>query len=341
MKADLEIEARKALLRAPNVMIWMTNEEHRCVYCNEAMLQHFGHQDLLGDAWLELIHPEDLERMRENQRQLLASPLFGFYRQEYRSKRPDGNYVSMLDISFPRFDEGGAFLGYIGSAVDITRQKLQEERHRREPVVERQALDISDREKLRLGKGLREDICQGLNGLALKAMLLERKLKGRLTPAAEIASEIRSDLHRLAFRTKEISQSLFPALALDEDFAVVVQDLAERAQAHFGARVSCHLDLRGMATNSERNLHLYRIIEEAVTNALRHGRARHVEIHLAANAEGKGALEIRDDGRGFPAAAESPEGLGLKVMEYRAKLIGGELHIQAGPKGGTSVRCLF
>jgi signal transduction histidine kinase len=202
-------------------------------------------------------------------------------------------------------------------------------------------LDVSERERFRLSKGLREDICQSLNGLALKAMLLERKLKDRLAPAAQVASEIRTDLRQLVFRTKEISASLFPALALEEDFSIVIQELAERVQRRFGIRISCRLDLGGLAMNSERNLHLYRIVEEAVVNAVRHGRARNIEIRLGAVADGKGRLEIRDDGGGIREPVSTSQGMGLQVMEYRARLIGGELRIQAGAKGGTSVQCLF
>ncbi|HEX5034464.1 MAG TPA: PAS domain-containing protein [bacterium] len=329
-------------LRAPQVMIWMTNEEHRCIYCNESLREFAGDIDLLDNGWQGLVHPDDLKKVRDSQADLQSQPKFGFYRQEYRSRRPEGHYAWMLDISFPRFDGDGRFLGYIGSVVDISEQKHEEEKlKQRQLGLERQVLEVSDRERLRLSKGLQEDLCQSLNGLALKAMVLERKLRvGPTQPAAKVASEISAGLHQLAFRTKEISQSLFPALLVDEDFTLVVQDLAERTQERFGIEVACHLSLAAKAMNSERNLHLYRIIEEAVDNAVRHGKARRIKIYLDSDPEKGHRLMIWDDGVGF-SEKSADRGFGINFMEYRAKLLGGRLRIQPHPKGGTLVQCRY
>lgn len=329
-------------LRAPQVMIWMTNEEHRCIYCNESLRDFAGEKDLLDNGWQELVHPEDLKKVQQSQADLQAQPKFGFFRQEYRSRRPDGSYSWMLDISFPRFG-GGEFLGYIGSVGDISEQKVgEEELKRRQLRLEQQVLEVSDREKLRLSKGLQEDLYQSLNNLALKAMLLERKLRGgSAQPVAKVASEISSELHQLVFRTKEISQSLFPALLVDEDFSVVVQDLAERTQERCGVRISCHLSLEATAMNSERNLHLYRIIEEAIDNAIRHGKARNIQIFLDIDSQKHHRLTIWDNGTGFPEKPPPGRGLGIGFMEYRAKLLGGKLRILPHPKGGTVVECRF
>ncbi len=330
-------------LRAPQVMIWMTNEEHRCIYCNESLREFAGDIDLLDNGWQELVHPEDLKKVQQSQNDLQAQPQFGFFRQEYRSRRPDGSYSWMLDISFPRFGGGGEFLGYIGSVVDISEQKLgEEELKKRQLRLEQQVLEVSDREKHRLSKGLQEDLYQSLNSLALKAMLLERKLRGgSAQPVAKVASEISSELHQLVFRTKEISQSLFPALLVDEDFSLVIQDLAERIEERFNVRISCHLSLAATAMNSERNLHLYRIIEEAIDNAVRHGKARHIQIYLDVDPEKNHRLTIWDDGVGMPEKLPANPGFGIGFMEYRAKLLGGRLRIQPHPKGGTLVQCHY
>jgi PAS domain S-box-containing protein len=342
MARSLEVQIPETF-SAPQVMIWMTNEEHRCVYCNDSLRDFAGSKDLLDNGWQELVHPEDLKKVQESQGDLRSQPKFGFYRQEYRSLRPDGNYAWMLDISFPRFDNSGDFLGYIGSVVDISEQKRgQEELQNRQSRLEQQVLEVSDREKLRLSKGLQEDLCQSLNGLALKAMLLERKLRGGpVQPAAKVASEISSELHQLVFRTKEISASLFPALLIDEDFSLVIQDLAERTQERFDVRISCNLSLAATAMNSERNLHLYRIIEEAIDNAIQHGKANRIQIHLDVDAEKKHRLTIWDNGLGIPANLSGNRGLGIRFMEYRAKLLGGKLSVQAHSKGGTLVQCQY
>jgi signal transduction histidine kinase len=86
--------------------------------------------------------------------------------------------------------------------------------------------------------------------------------------------------------------------------------------------------------------HLYRLAQEAVTNAIKHGHARNITIGLAV-VMGGGVLTIRDDGCGFEVVPKSQSGLGLRIMSYRAKMIGGSLSVQSSPSGGTVVRCLF
>jgi two-component system CheB/CheR fusion protein len=86
--------------------------------------------------------------------------------------------------------------------------------------------------------------------------------------------------------------------------------------------------------------HLYRVAQEAVTNAIKHGHAGNIAIGLAV-VMGGGVLTIRDDGRGFDVSPKSQSGLGLRIMSYRAKMIGGSLSVQSSLNGGTVVRCLF
>jgi two-component system, LuxR family, sensor kinase FixL len=87
-------------------------------------------------------------------------------------------------------------------------------------------------------------------------------------------------------------------------------------------------------------LHLFRIAQEAIHNAVRHGRARHVDIHLAAEAQGMG-LTVSDDGCGFDAGASKVDGMGLRIMEYRARALGGSMEVRSTPHGGTTICCRF
>jgi signal transduction histidine kinase len=86
--------------------------------------------------------------------------------------------------------------------------------------------------------------------------------------------------------------------------------------------------------------HLYRIAQEAVTNAVKHGHGRNIVIGLAV-VNGGGALTIRDDGRGFDGVPKSKPGLGLRIMSYRAKMISGSLSVESSLNGGTVVQCSF
>jgi signal transduction histidine kinase len=85
---------------------------------------------------------------------------------------------------------------------------------------------------------------------------------------------------------------------------------------------------------------LYRIAQEAINNAIRHGGARALKLRLSADGQ-RGCLEVEDDGRGMPAPEAPSAGMGLRIMRYRADMCGGELHITARPGGGVLIRCTF
>src|SRR5262249_34991522 len=86
--------------------------------------------------------------------------------------------------------------------------------------------------------------------------------------------------------------------------------------------------------------HLYYIVQEAVSNSIKHGGAKHIRIALD-GANGKCSLTVEDDGSGFPETTAGHSGLGLRVMNYRAKMIGGSLDVQARAGGGALITCLF
>jgi len=125
--------------------------------------------------------------------------------------------------------------------------------------------------------------------------------------------------------------------------AIALRDAAEKAQQLHG--VVCDLQMADDVAVTDRLVatHLYYIAQESVTNAVRHGQARHIVVRLA-RTEGHGAeLSIQDDGVGLPVAEPEGPGLGrgLHIMQYRADLIGGTLAIERGTGGGTRVTCRF
>jgi signal transduction histidine kinase len=122
--------------------------------------------------------------------------------------------------------------------------------------------------------------------------------------------------------------------------AAAVEVFASNVEGLF--RISCHSRCHPHFPDlgSEVGFHLYRIAQEAVNNAITHGRAKHIEINLGFRGE-KGLLSIRDDGRGMPEEARTGEGLGMHTMDYRSRLVGGSLEVQALDPQGTSVTCLF
>ena len=118
--------------------------------------------------------------------------------------------------------------------------------------------------------------------------------------------------------------------------------LAETIRTNYRAEAACELESEIIINDPEKETHLYRIAQEAVSNALRHGRAKHVSITLRRVSETECALQIVDNGAGMKKAeTRASEGVGLRVMQYRANLIGGEIQVTSRGRGGVTVVCRF
>ncbi len=218
------------------------------------------------------------------------------------------------------------------AARDVTADRKLE----RELIIE-----ASDREKERMGRELHDGLCQNLAGIAALSATLARKLAARDDPAAAAAVEITALLQQTIGEARDLARGLNPAGRLAQmGVAAALQVLAANVKAlHLvdctfaGNRNFPRLDLAAEA-------HLYRIAQEAVQNAIAHGRAKRIAISLRI-LDGEGSLRIRDNGVGMPRAHAAAEGHGLRSMDYRAGLIGASLRVERAPPRGTIVLCRF
>jgi two-component system CheB/CheR fusion protein len=331
------------VMQASPLLMWTADPSHRCNYCNPAGLDFFGHsmEEFSGESWQRFLHPEDRERVLANVLRAMT-PQHPTIRQEFRGRRKDGRFAWVLEISSPRYNPEGDFLGYIGFETDITEQKAREaELLQHNQFLREEIVKVSEWEKTRIGRDLHDSLSQSLLGLSLKSALLERKLKKRDLPEFYVAKEINADLTRLMATTRKLSQFLFPITLTQKDFMEALRDLAGQVRACFSVSLSLDVEDSAATFDPEKSLHLYRIIQEAVTNAVRHGRARKISISLRNVLHGKRLLQVRDDGAGIKNLSLITEGMGLHIMRFRARLIGAELEIERDEKKGTLVSCYF
>jgi PAS domain S-box-containing protein len=221
------------------------------------------------------------------------------------------------------------------AAGAIARIRAEAERHR----LERQILDISDREQARIGQDIHDGLCQHLVSLAFDANSLRAELAVKHRPEAKKARRIADYLDEAITEARQLSRGLFPVRLEGEGLPPALEELARVTRDRF--KIRCRFVCRGPVAveNSVMATHLYRIAQEAVSNAVKHSRARSVAIRLRARA---GALElsIEDDGAGLsPARGKKAAGLGLHIMDYRTRTIGGTLQVGPGRRGGTVVSC--
>ena len=205
--------------------------------------------------------------------------------------------------------------------------------------LEREILTISEKEQQRIGQDLHDDLGQHLAGIACLSQVLAHNLaKTPLAEAAEQAEQITKLITQALGKTRHLARGLIPVDLAGNGLLPALQILADNVENQFG--ISCPLtwETSLQIDDSVTATHLYRIAQEAVHNAAKHGQAKHVMIDLSA-VNGKVTLRVKDDGVGFQQSLAVEKGIGLRIMRYRASIIGGRLEIQRGDDGGTIVTC--
>ena len=204
--------------------------------------------------------------------------------------------------------------------------------------LQRKILAVAAEECHRIGSDLHDTLGQNLTGAAMLTDALARKLAEKSRPEAPEAALVAGIILETTRQVQQLAKGLCPVEASPEGLAAALEGLASSASSLFG--ISCRFRCKRPVLVHDRSVaeHLYHIAQEAVTNAVKHGRAKQVVISL--QQEGGGVtLSVTDNGRGFQPEASQPDGLGLRIMEYRASMMGGKIETGNGPKGGAFVTC--
>jgi PAS domain S-box-containing protein len=204
--------------------------------------------------------------------------------------------------------------------------------------LEREILAISEREQRRLGHDLHDDLCQQLAGIEFLSQRLASDLAARVVAGAAQAKEIAQMVQRAMTQTREVARGLSPVRLEAEGLVDALRELAAGTRKVFRCDCRFRCDAPVLLTDHAVAVHLYRIAQEAVNNALRHGRARRINISLAAK-DHSVILLVHDNGVGIPCKLPRHEGMGLRIMRYRAEVVGGVLRIEPHARGGTRVVC--
>jgi PAS domain S-box-containing protein len=204
--------------------------------------------------------------------------------------------------------------------------------------LEREILNISEREQRRLGQDLHDDLGQQLAGMEFLAQTLAGRLRTVSKPAAAQAKEIAQMAQRTMVRTRELARGLSPLDVATDGLMVALRELALRTKRLF--RVDCRFRCPKavLIHDHELGVHLYRIAQEAVNNAIKHGKARRIDLGLTMNGD-RIILAVSDNGIGMPKKNRKRNGLGLRVMQYRAGVVNASLVAQRGEDGGTTFVC--
>ncbi len=217
---------------------------------------------------------------------------------------------------------------------------LRDEMAERERL-EKKILGISEQERQRIGCDLHDNLCQHLTGTAITAQNVEQDLTDMgLGKAAGDVKRLVDLVEEGITLAREIARGLSPVQLEPEGLMDAFEELAATTRNRL--KTSCRFEHNGpvQVNDASAGIHLYRIAQEAVSNAVRHGRAKHIIIKFT-ETDDHAILLIRDDGCGLTSPPPEGKGMGLRIMNYRAAMIGASLTVDSSPDGGTSVSCLL
>jgi len=299
---------------------------------NRAFLKMFGfrREEVIDHNILELkmhIHPRNRQKLIEK---LRREKSISEYEITLRTKV--GWPIDVME-SIELIELGGEKC-LLTTWEDITSRKR----------LEKEILDISEREQSRMGQDLHDGVCQSLAGLAFLAEGLSKNLAQGLVPRDQAAKDARwfaKSVRDVIDEAHNLATGLYPVRVEENGLISGLHELASDTSQRYSVKCIFDGDEDVRIPNNAVATHLYRIAQEAVSNSIKHGHASLVEIRLE-GVDGQVTLGIQDNGRGIVEKKTHP-GMGLKTMSYRARMIGGFLEIKplTSPRKGTLVKCTY
>lgn len=204
--------------------------------------------------------------------------------------------------------------------------------------LEREILEISEGERQRIGYDLHDSLGQHLTGIAFLSKVLAQRLSARQAAEAAEARQIVEFVNQAIAQARKLARGLAPVTLETYGLVFALQELADGVEALF--HLSCKVVSAQAIDIADHTMamHLYRMVQEAVNNAVQHGQAKHITITLQI-VEGSLTLTVLDDGIGLPLVPGERQGMGLRIMHHRARMIGATLEVQRQAQGGTCVAC--
>jgi PAS domain S-box-containing protein len=327
-------ERFRLLANAVPVIIWMTDLNLQCTYMNQTCLNLTGQsfEAMLGAGWQQVVSPDDVTEIWSAFSKAIErrEP----FDVEFRLRRHDGEFFWVICRGVPRYNGDGSLTGYIGSAMDISEKKLAKEAL---ATINQRLIDAQDEERSRIARELHDDITQRLALLSISLSGLSQathvsSIKGRQT-----IEKTRQEAAALAKDVQAISHRLHPARLDYLNFGVAAAALCREISNQHGVEISFRADGVPVDLSNRIAVCLYRVLQEALQNAIKHSGAQKVDVSLCRRSD-QMELSVSDHGAGFDLNAMRGRGLGLVSMQERLKTVNGRLDITSEPDRGTTIQ---
>ena len=325
-----QAEFNKALLNKTSALLLVFDTKGVVRHISPAVEKLFGYsnEQLRGkNMWkLGVMDADEVARSRKRLRALLEGEGSVLSTIRLRTASGGKRVMEIVSTVVPKLTGGVDCI--IATGTDMTeRERLQHE-----------VLRVSEADQIRIGHDLHDGVGQSLTGLTT----LMESLEGELTGKERIlASRILTLLQTTVKDVRRLSHGMSPIAIRNRGLREALLMLAETVRENFRTRCTCTIDERATLPDLEAQTHLFRIAQEAVSNALRHGHASQLKISLKRISDDQAELSVRDNGSGIVRRGRNQDGIGLRVMQYRADTIGGDLKIKSVPGRGVTVTCRF
>jgi two-component system sensor kinase FixL len=295
---------------------------------NAAAERIFGYpaREILGKS-SEILLPPDRP---EEQNEIIDRIRSGERVENFETVRlrKDGQSVAISMTVSPIRDRRRRIVGAATIARDITMQR----------ELQAEILEIAERERRRMGRDLHDGLGQQLTGMELLCRTLARSLEKRGLPEASTAQLLVTHLANTIEQTRSLARGLVPVIDRPNGLMLALEDFARAVSTLYNVRCIFLCSEPVLIEEHHAAVHLYRIAQEAVSNAVRHGKARRVTISLRHTDE-EIWLTVRDNGHGFKPDTVASTGLGLHIMGYRAAIVGASFDIEPAAPRGIKVVC--
>ncbi len=322
-------EKYRSVMEATPDPIVVYDMNGRVLYINPAFSDVFGWtpDECMGKKMDRFVPEDTWEETKKGLKVIAAGKRLSSV--ETRRFTKDGRTIDVSISGAVYKGRNGTLAGSVIIHRDISEVKR----------LEKKIMDIGDRERQKIGADLHDDLCPHLIGIEGLTKVLKHKLEKKAPKESELLSEITMLIKEAIGKTRQLARGLCPVYLVDYGLESSLRELAVKTENLYD--IKCEFQCTDSLPISDNTAatHIFHIAQEAVHNAIRHGKADHIIIQMSV-ADDRGMLKIIDNGIGLPEIIKS-DGMGLRIMDFRAKMIKASLGMRRGETGGTIVEILF
>ncbi len=289
----------------------------------------YKQEEFIGKAFdgLNILTQESLEQALFDIKRVFIGESLSSVEYEFIAKDGEKKFG---EVSCTPLLKDNVVVSTISVVRDITERKR----------LENDILKISEREKRKLGQDLHDGLGQNLTGIAFMCKKLEQDLAEKSLEESLDAEKITNLMGESITQARDLARGLCPVDLDAESLMEAIEQLTLSVEKVYGITCCFKCDKPILIHDNIKAVHLYRVAQEAVHNAIKHSRSEYIEIALQAN-NGRVQMTVKDDGIGISVPQENQKGMGLSLMNYRAKMIGASLDIRRNNGCGSEVICSF